>query len=442
MTGTERRGDRISGSTATEISASVESAIRRETLRPGDLLPAIRVLASDLGVSPTTVAAGYRELTRRGLVIGDGRRGTRVSPAPPIAGRLALVIPEGVIDLRTGGPDPKLLPQLPDIRSSSAVARTRYGDPPVLGRLAAVAGRHLALDGVDVTNLTVVGGALDGVERVLGSWLRAGDRVAVEDPGYTAVLDLLVALGLRLVPVQIDDRGALPDKLEDVLERGVEAIVLTPRAQNPTGSAFDSERADELRSVLSRRREVLVIEDDHAGPAAGVPLYTVTGAQNRWATIRSVSKWLGPDLRLAVLAGDATTVSRVEGRQALGTGWVSHLLQHMVAELWSDTGVARDLERAAEIYESRRRALCGALSDVGIDVTARSGLTVWVPVPDELAVVSGLLERGIAVGPGERFRIESEPGVRIACAALEESQAPVVAAALGGVLDRRAVRTG
>jgi DNA-binding transcriptional MocR family regulator len=432
----------FSGTTAIEIAASVESAIRGNSLRPGDALPPIRALASELGVSPTTVAAGYKELTRRGMVIGDGRRGTRVRPAPPISGRLPIAVPSGVIDLRTGGPDPELLPLLPDISSIADRARTRYGDPSVSDRLAYVARQHLGEDGVDTTNLTVVGGALDGVERVLSAWLRAGDRVAVEDPGYTAVLDLLGALGLRPVPIEADDLGARPDRMRSALERGAAAVVLTPRAQNPTGSAWDAQRASDLRSVLLEHPGVCVIEDDHAGPAAGVPLDTVCGARTRWATIRSVSKWLGPDLRLAVLAGDATTVSRVEGRQALGTGWVSHLLQEIVADLWSDPEVALGLEHASTIYTKRRNALCRALGDEGVRVTSRSGLTVWVPVPDEHAVVAGLLGDGIAVSPGERFRIDSPPGVRVACAELLEQDAPRVAASIARVLNQRAVRTG
>src|SRR5439155_864472 len=83
------------------------------------------------------------------------------------------------------------------------------------------------------------------------------------------------------------------------------------------------------------------IERDPAGPVAGVPGFTAAAGLGRWVTLRSVSKSLGPDLRLAVVAGDEATITRVAGRQALGTGWVSYQLQEMVADLWSDAAVAR-----------------------------------------------------------------------------------------------------
>jgi DNA-binding transcriptional MocR family regulator len=431
----------IAGSTVDEITASVEAAIRADRLKPGQTLPTVRALAEDLGVSPTTVASSYKELTRRGIVMGEGRRGTRVRAAPPISGRLPMAVAAGTVDLRTGGPDPALLPALPGLDSPELLRRL-YGEPAVFPPLARVATERLAADGIESSNIAVVAGALDGVERVLGAWLRPGDRVAVEDPGYTAVLDLLAALGFRLVPLAIDELGARPDRLEAALDRGVAAVVLTPRAQNPTGAAWNARRSRQLRDALRSHPDVLVVEDDHAGPAAGVALHTLCRDRRCWATIRSVSKWLGPDLRLAVLAGDQTTVSRVEGRQAVGTGWVSYLLQQVVAALWSDQDVLRDLYKAATVYRSRRDALVAALRSNGISTDPISGLTLWVPVTDEHAVVEGLLDQGIAVSPGERFRIDSAPGVRIAFASLKEIDAPGVAAAFGRVLSQRSVRAG
>jgi DNA-binding transcriptional MocR family regulator len=165
-------------------------------------------------------------------------------------------------------------------------------------------------------------------------------------------------------------------------------------------------------------------------------------ARERWATIRSVSKWLSPDLRLAVLAGDPTTVSRVEGRQALGAGWVSYLLQDTVADLWGSPEVAGLLARAASVYTERRAALTRALARRGLPTTGTSGLTTWVPVSDEQAVVSGLLQRGWAVSPGDRFRLASPPGIRIAIATLRAAESERLAEALAECVVQRPVRTG
>jgi DNA-binding transcriptional MocR family regulator len=428
---------RPQGRNASEISRDVETAVREGRIAPGVVLPPVRGLAAELGLSPVTVAAAYRELREKGIARGNGRAGTRITGAPPIGPRPPLVVPAGVRNLLAGSPDPALLPSLP------AVTRPlmHYGEPPVLPRLGRLAAERLRADGIDPQHLAVVGGALDGVERVLQAWLRPGDRVAVEDPGYPPVLDLLTAMNLGAVPMAVDEFGARPDALRDALDRGCQAALFTPRAQAPTGAAWDAERAGALRALLAARPGVGVIEDDHAGPVAGAAAHTVAGGSPRWATIRSVSKSLGPDLRLAVLAGDAVTVSRVEGRQALGTGWVSGLLQEIVAELWADRATGRLLARAAAQYERRRRGLIDALAGRGVPAAGRSGLAVWVPVADEPAVIGGLLERGWAVAPGERFRIASPPGVRIGTGTLTSEEASRLAADIADGLARRPRRS-
>jgi DNA-binding transcriptional MocR family regulator len=248
------------------------------------------------------------------------------------------------------------------------------------------------------------------------------------------VLDLVRAMGLVAIPVPVDDAGPTAAGLEAALAARPAAVVITPRAQNPTGAALDDGRCAELAEVLERHPEPVVVEDDHAGPVAGTPALTLCRGRRSWAVVRSVSKWLGPDLRVAVLAGDRTTVARVEGRQAVGTGWVSHLLQAVTADLWGRRSSEAVLTRAARAYAERRSAVLEALADEGIDAHGRSGLHVWVPVPEEQPVVAGLLARGWAVTAGERFRVRSGPGVRVCIAALLPEEARPFAADLATAL--------
>jgi DNA-binding transcriptional MocR family regulator len=421
------------GRSAREIAASVESAVRRGELAPGDQLPAVRRVAGELGISPSTVAAAYRELHRRGLVGGVGRGGTRVRSRPPVSTRLALAAPPGTRNLVTGWPDPALLPALP----SSSVPHRLYSEPPVLERLGDLATNQLERDGISARDLAVVSGAMDGVERVLAAWLAPGDRVIVEDPGHAGTHDLVAAMSFQPVPVGLDELGVRPEELASALTRGAEAVILTPRAQAATGAAWDASRAGELREVLARHPGLVVVEDDHGGPVAGVPPQSACAGLDRWAVLRSVSKSLGPDLRVAVLAGDEATVSRVEGRQALGAGWVSYQLQAMVAELWADPATDAWLANVAATYAARRQAVQAALARHGIAASGRSGLTSWIPVADEVGVAAGLLTGGWAVAMGERFRIAAPPGIRVCYSTLAPAEATAFADDLARVLRQR-----
>ncbi len=319
-----------------------------------------------------------------------------------------------------------------------------YGEVPELPELVQAARATLRADGVPAGELGVLGGALDGIERALAAWLRPGDRVAVESPGYAPLFDLLRAQGLGFEPVPVDERGMLPERLGAALARGARAVVVTPRGQNPTGAALDEARAAELRAILAAHPDVLLLEDDHLGAVAGTPLHTLAGAGEKWVATRSVSKSLGPDLRLAVLAGDDATVARVRGRQACGTGWVSHVIQRLVATLWADPEVTAGVERAAGIYARRREALLAALRARGVEAAGASGLNVWLPVREEAAAVASLLARGWAVAPGSRYALADPRGaIRVTTAALDPGEAEVLAADLAAVLaPATAIRSG
>ncbi len=427
---------RIIGEGAGEIAASIERGIEGGELRPGAPLPAVRALAGELGVSPTTVAAAFKDLRLRGLVVTRSRSGAHVSWRPPVAGSwLGMPSPAGARDLAGGNPDPALLPDLTPVLRRVEPPHQLYGGDPADPQLLDLARAELDEDGIDAGDLAVVSGALDGIERALAARLRPGDVVAVEDPGFAGLLHLLRAAGYALRPVEIDGGGMRPAALAEALAAGVGAVVVNPRGQNPTGASLDAERAAALGAVLDGHPEVMVLEDDHLGPIAGAPRLTLTAGRERWAAARSLAKSLGPDLRLAVLAGDPHTISRVRGRQAVGPGWVSHLLQRTAATLWKDPKIARDLAKATTTYSKRREGLVSALADHGIEANSPSGLNVWIPVPDETSTVQALREDGWAVAPGAPFRLRSEPAIRVTISSLRQEEASDLAAAIARALE-------
>ncbi|MGW2373088.1 aminotransferase class I/II-fold pyridoxal phosphate-dependent enzyme [Kitasatospora sp. NPDC001683] len=428
----------LKGRRASEIAAHIEQGVSSGQLAPGTALPPLRDLAAELGVNPNTVAAAYRLLRDRGVIETAGRKGSRILPRPALTPRdqIRVPVPADARDLSTGNPDPALLPDLaPALAAAAEAARAEpvlYGHPRIDAGLLELARTSFAADGLHGP-IAVASGALDTVERTLGAWLRPGDAVAVEDPGWGSLLDLLPAMGLRPAPVRLDDEGLLPDSLAAALAEGARAVVVTSRAQNPTGAALTARRAAALRAVLAGHPGVLLIEDDHGHGMVDQPYHPLVGAGPRhWAVVRSAAKAYGPDLRVSVMVGDEETVGRVAGRLRLGAGWVSHVLQRTVVELWrADAAPAATVAAA---YRARRDALLGELAARGIEAHGESGLNVWVPVPDETSALAALVQRGWVAAPGARYRIQSPPGLRFTTARLEAAQSRRLAEDLAEVL--------
>ena len=430
----------IRGKTANDISRSIEDGIRAEKLQPGEQLPSVRALAGKLDVSPVTVASAYKALRVRGMIATGGRRGTQVAPRPPLGQHALPPMPDGARVLWDGNPARTLLPALEPFLAGVKGPSRLYDDemsyPPLLETVRA----SFVADGVPADAITITGGAFDAIERVLDTQLSPGDRVGIEDPGYHRAMDLLAAQGLIAEPVRVDERGPIPASVAEAVRRGIKAIIITTRAQNPTGAAIDPKRAAELQKIFAREPELLVIEDDHAGAVAGWDVVTFADAKReRWAVVRSFSKFLGPDLRVAALAGDETTIARVEGRLCAGPGWVSYILQRLANDMLTDAGVQKLLREATKHYADRRAQLIDALARHGVSAIGRSGLNVWIPVQDEQRVVAAVAADGFAIRAGEPFRLEAPPAVRVTISTLQPDEVEPLAASIGKALRARSL---
>jgi DNA-binding transcriptional MocR family regulator len=378
-------------------------------------------------VSPGTAARALGELKRRGIVITRERSHAYVSWRPPVGVPRFAPVPRDLRDLAYGNPDPKLLPDLRPALARLDPGQRLYGRELVSPPLAELAAGEFREVSIPAEHVTVTSGGLDAIERALAAHLQPGDLVAVEDPGFASLLHLVRAMGFGLRPVPVDERGLLPDELAQAFAEGARAAIAIPRGQNPTGACFDEQRGEEIRSLLRSAPDVLWIEDDHLGPLASAPRITAAGITERWFVTRSVSKSLGPDLRVGVVAGDAQTIDRVEGRVSVGPQWISHLLQELVADLWMDRAVQRKLAEASRTYDARREGFVAALREQGVETASPSGWNVWIPVEEETAVVQVLASLGWAVAPGAPFRMNTGPAIRVTVASLHEDDALALA---------------
>lgn len=486
---------KLAGAGASDIVSGVETAVTAGLLAPGESLPPVRELAGHLRVNPNTVAAAYRTLRDRGTVETRGRAGTRVRERPGTSNRMrSYEMPEGVRDLTSGEPAPRLLPRLkppasidvsgyryvpvePDLEEqlrrrvrrlfvTEVDGGTDGGEPaggdaanggvadrgPVGGGAVGGAARagtvrsDAAMGGVmnpaesaellATSRMLAVFGSLDGIERLLATHTRPGDKIAVEDPAWGNMLDLAAARGLTVVPMRMDDEGPDPTDLRAALAAGVNTVVVTTRAQNPYGAVVSARRAAALRTVLATHPEVLTIDDDHgADLTPGVP-HLLCGATRQWAYLYSASKAYGPDMRIAALIGDADTTDRVAGQLRHSSRRVPGVMQLLWAQALADRGNDAVLAEAASVYADNRNALIGELAARGVAAHGASGLSVWIPVPDETAAATGLLARGWAVAPGSWYRVRSAPGIRVTVATMHLEEMAALAEAVASTLSR------
>lgn len=398
----------ITGRSAAEIADSIRGLIERSELRSGDLLPSVRALADHLDMNRNTVVSAYRQLAHTGLVVTRGRAGTRVAGVSrvPQDGYAA----DSVLrDVGAGNPDPAHIPDLSDALAGLAGRPVLYGEPVIDAGLEQWARDWIAADVSGEFRLTITGGAFDAVERLLAQALSRDDAVALEDPCFLASIHTVRLAGYRPVPVRVDGEGMTVEGLREALAQGVRAVVCTPRAQNPTGASLTERRAGQLRAVLADHPYVLVIEDDHFSLLSQQPFRSIIGpGQRRWALIRSVSKFLGPDMSLAVTATDPETAERLAMRLSPGTTWVSHLLQRLTHSLLTQDRARDTIARAASHYAERNAAFVARLAGHGIHAALPDGLSLWVPVPTEARMVSEqLMRRGWLARTGDEFAINN-----------------------------------
>ncbi|MFT4988604.1 MAG: DNA-binding transcriptional MocR family regulator [Acidimicrobiales bacterium] len=401
--------DHTTDTSAQGIARAISGLITAGTIRPGDQLPTVRTVAAQLGVSSSTVSAAWRLMQNHGVISTNRRRGTLVRSARgSIEGRYWQVpVPQGTLDtdLSTGTPDQALLPDIGVVlhRIHADVAVGSYLDSPVLPDLEAELRRRWPFE---PEHITVVDGAQDALDRLIGATVQIGDKVIVEQPTFPPLLDMLELAGAEVIGVELDDEGLRVEALEQAVTSKPSVLILQPRAHNPTGISMSARRARKIAKTLGP--DTWVIEDDHSGDAAGVELASISALRpQRSVLIHSYSKSHGPDLRIAAIGGAAAPLRTLERRRSLGPSWTSRLTQQILLEMLTDPNIAAQVRFAAKTYQQRRRDFVSALATHDLELQIGAGLNIAVPVHDEQLAVVYLAAHGIGAAPGRPFLVNA-----------------------------------
>lgn len=417
--------------TSRGLATAIARAVREAVLPEGHRLPPIRTVADELGVSPTTVATAWQLLARSGVIVTAGRRGTLIAPRSPALRYRRAIDPasNASLDLSTGVPDPRLLPDLGSaVRAlTEAVAPGSYLDAPVLPKLEELA---RATWPFEPGGLTVVDGAMDGLDLAARALFGFGDRVVTETPCFPPLLDLLEAHRVEIVAVRLDDEGMELAGVRAALEAPARAVILQPRAQNPTGVSMSTDRARELSELLAGTGTIVIEDESWSAVAQAGPVSVGTWLPEQTVHVRSFSKSHGPDLRIAAMGGPKDLMRAVSDLRQHGQGWTSRILQRILIELLTDERAVATVEHARSVYAHRRTQMVSALAAEGIDVAGSDGFNIWVPVADETSAVLALANRGIGVAPGAPFQANAsaQPHIRITVSALDDGYEGVAAA--------------
>lgn len=434
--------EQISDASVKGIALAASTLIREGKIAVGMQMPAVRELAEKLGVSPATVSAAWGQLKKHKVLAGKGRSGVWVSgntvmPRPIRFEKIGNYGDNIRADLAMASPDPALLPDLQPallaaLQSPHLNSYHREAISPLL--LSAITPRWP----YEAEAFLATDGGFDAMNLVVQTLIAPGDRVVIEDPTATRLLDMLDNVGAEILPLACDDEGPLPEMLAALLQKSPAMVIYQPRTHSATGNSVSQARQAALAQTLAQST-TLIVEDDGLGDLSATPAWSLgTIFPDRTLHVRSFSKAYGPDLRLAVLSATAEMVRRIQAWRNFGVSWTSRILQDSVAWLLQDAATQERIAAARATYRQRRERMLTALAAHGLKLPMRDGLSICIPVASEQYAMITLAARGIAVLPGERCRLGPTQFIRVSIACLQATQLEMLASALAIAAGREA----
>jgi DNA-binding transcriptional MocR family regulator len=419
-----------------QIRRQIARLVRDGLLSAGEKLPSVRELSKLLNVSRKTVHTAFEELSAENIIESRQGSGTFVTSLPRVATGANLRTraemetsienqppmrwepyhfrsdfflippsrkkPEQLIKFTQANPDPALFPfqRIKQVATNMLWYPKEFffdvGHPqgylPLIDHLE----KEMALNGIPMAetenDIILTGGFQRGLTLVLDRLLEPGQKVAIESPTYTGILNLLIAKGIDYVPIPVDEEGIDTEYLAGVMARDeIKAVVVVPTYHNPTGISMSCDRREHLLRLAIRHR-IPIVEDDWARwlgyEDATPPPLKALDAGGYVIHIGTFSKCLLPGLRIGWITAPASIalpLVRAKLGAESGEGYFLHALLY---EFILRGHFAKHLRKTLKEYKKRRDAMCRALDEHLPDGCnyhyPHGGFSIWVELPEHI----------------------------------------------------------
>ena len=284
------------------------------------------------------------------------------------------------------------------------------GYPPFLESLMAYVKAQL---GCDIPAVLPVTGSTQAMDLLCKALINPGDVILVENPSFLGNLQCMHLYEAQLVPVESDEHGLIPEKVEEAMERyHPKMLYVIPTFQNPTGKTLSLERRRPI-AELAAKYGVVVADDDpyrdlrYTGEA--LPSIKSFDREGWVVFLGSFSKIISPGLRIGFMAGDPRILRKCTIGKQSSDVHTANLNQAIVDRFLRENLLPAHI---ASICGSYREQLGAMLEELrafpeGTRYTRpEGGLFVWVELPsgiDAKELLEQAVARHVAYVPGTHF---------------------------------------
>ena len=403
------------------IADAIADDIGAGRLAAGDRLPPQRKLAKRLDVDFTTVARGYVEAQKRGLIESRVGQGTFVRDRPKPRRNQPPPAPRPV-DLSMNLPpepdDPELIERMQagvEYVSRDIVSLLRYqgfgGTQADKDAASSWLGRRALVPAQE--RIFISPGAHPALLGILTILAKPGDAVLCEAITYPGIRSIAAQLGLRLIGLPMDAEGIDVDALADACKKAKpKALYLNPTLQNPTTLTISDQRRRDI-AAAARRFKLPIVEDDAYGfiPTHGHAPFAAIAPDLTWH-VAGLAKCIGAGLRAAyVVVPDTRSTWPFAAALRAATVMASPFTVALVTR-WIEDGTADTLLRFIRSETTARQKLVSEILPKGIYQSDPLSFNIWVELPalwNRAAFVGHMRSTAIGVVASDAFTASGAP---------------------------------